>query len=181
MERNYVLGNQVIFDILKREIVATDQMVNLGGREAAILKLLCERSNKVISKDEIHEQVWGKVLVSETSLTKAISNLRKSLALFIDLACEIKTVPKEGYMLIIDDDAVAEFSAEEMPTLAIKSITSSTKPVNHSPYFNPSAPQILLDNAPAAAPVKGTFWFTMVFSASLLASALTTGILLIMR
>ena len=57
MDRNYVLGNQVIFDILKREIVASDQAVSLGGREAAILKLLCEQGNKVISKDEIHEEV----------------------------------------------------------------------------------------------------------------------------
>ncbi len=174
MERNYVLGNQVIFDILKREVVASDHVVNLGGREAAILKLLCERSNQVLSKDEIHEQVWGRVLVSETSLTKAISNLRKSLALFSDLACEIKTVPKEGYMLILDDEAVAQFLSEEIPTLAIKSIVSSTKPVINSSYLNSVS-------EPISSPVKGTFWFTMVFSASLLASVLTTGILLFMR
>ncbi|GLT17461.1 hypothetical protein GCM10007938_12380 [Vibrio zhanjiangensis] len=175
MDRNYVLGNQVIFDILKREIVASDQAVSLGGREAAILKLLCERGNKVISKDEIHEEVWGKVLVSETSLTKAISNLRKSLGLFEGLACEIKTVPKEGYMLIIDEEAVAEFSAEEIPTLSIKSIASSVKPL-------PSSPQLLMESEPVGnLATSGTFWLTLVFSASLLSSALTTGILLMVR
>ena len=79
MERNYTLGKEVIFDALKCEILADEQIVSLGSRDGAILKLLCEQSNTVVLKEEIHEQVWGKVLVSETSLTKAVSNLRKHL------------------------------------------------------------------------------------------------------
>ncbi|GEM77462.1 winged helix-turn-helix domain-containing protein [Vibrio sagamiensis] len=174
MERNYVLGNQVIFDVLKREIVACDHVVNLGGREAAILKLLCERSNHILSKDEIHEQVWGRVLVSETSLTKAISNLRKSLTLFNELACEIKTVPKEGYMLILDGEAIDQLSSEEIPTLAIKSIVSSTKSAIHPSYISAK-------NEAINAPVKGSFWFTMLFSAALLASIITISIMLFLK
>lgn len=81
MLRNYLLGNQVIFDTLKREVLTTDKIISLGGREASILKLLCENANTVITKEEINDKVWGKVFVSETSLTKAISNLRKSLQL----------------------------------------------------------------------------------------------------
>ena len=77
-------------------------------------------------------------------------------------------------MLILDDEAVAQLSSEDIPTLAIKSIVSSTKPVINSSYLNSVS-------EPISSPVKGTFWFTMVFSASLLASVLTTGILLFMR
>lgn len=102
MLRNYLLGNQVIFDTLKREVLTTDKIISLGGREAAILKLLCENANTVIAKEEINDKVWGKVFVSETSLTKAISNLRKSLQLIEGVMCEIKTIPKEGYMLILE-------------------------------------------------------------------------------
>ncbi len=36
MLRNYLLGNQVIFDTLKREVLTTDKIISLGGREAAI-------------------------------------------------------------------------------------------------------------------------------------------------
>ncbi|AYV25078.1 winged helix-turn-helix domain-containing protein [Vibrio mediterranei] len=174
MERNYILGNQVIFDVLKREIVASDGVVNLGGREAAILKLLCEQSNQVLSKDDIHEQVWGKVQVSETSLTKAISNLRKSFTLFSQLACEIKTVPKEGYILILDEEAVAQVSVEYIPTLAVKSVVSSTKPVMSFPNFNSVSESV-------SFPIRKTFWFAILFFVSLLTSVLTNGIQMLLN
>ncbi|MCF5857735.1 winged helix-turn-helix domain-containing protein [Aeromonas veronii] len=124
MMRNYVLGNQIVFDVLKREVVSPTQTIMLGGREAAILKLLCMHSNEVISKEQIHQQVWGKVLVSETSLTKAISNLRKSLVRIESLSCEIKTIPKEGYMLICESSSVLELSTEMVPTFNVKQINN---------------------------------------------------------
>lgn len=104
MTRNYALGNQLVFDVLKRQISTQEETVKIGGREAVILKLLCDNVNSVVDKEYIQEKVWGKVFVSETSLTKAVSNLRKSLAKFDNLACEIKTISKEGYVLILDEN-----------------------------------------------------------------------------
>ncbi|MGL5006264.1 MAG: winged helix-turn-helix domain-containing protein [Plesiomonas sp.] len=103
MERIYSLGNGVIFDSLKNQIAKNSDIISLGSREAAILKLLCDHKNQIVNKTDLHDYVWGKVYVSETSLTKAISNLRRSLSLFQLSSSEIKTVPKEGYIFIYED------------------------------------------------------------------------------
>ncbi|MGL4456338.1 MAG: winged helix-turn-helix domain-containing protein [Plesiomonas sp.] len=103
MERVYSLGDGVTFDSLRNQIVRNDEIVSLGSREAAILKLLCDNKNQVVNKTDLHDYVWGKVYVSETSLTKAISNLRRSLASFNLSSSEIKTVPKEGYIFIYEE------------------------------------------------------------------------------
>ncbi len=102
-DRYYLLGETVAFDTLKREITVNENVYNLGGRESDLLKLLCENQNQVLKKQDIHMKVWGSIYVSDTSLTKAISNLRKQLRVINGLDCSIKTVPKEGYVLISDN------------------------------------------------------------------------------
>ncbi|NRD72959.1 winged helix-turn-helix domain-containing protein [Shewanella sp. VB17] len=108
MGRTYALGKHIFFDKLKGEISYGDNVVNIGGREAAILTILINHKNQVVNKFDINEEVWNEVCVSDASLTKAVSNLRKSLMLFDGLNCEIKTIPKEGYMLVIDSDLVPQ-------------------------------------------------------------------------
>ncbi|CAH8236233.1 VttRB [Vibrio aestuarianus] len=103
MMRNILIGEDVCFDTLKREIVTARKRIILGGREAAILHMLCLSPNQVVEKEEINNTVWKGIVVGETSLTKAISNLRKSLKSASGITCEIQTVPKTGYMLIVDD------------------------------------------------------------------------------
>ncbi|EGQ8095630.1 winged helix-turn-helix transcriptional regulator [Vibrio cholerae] len=133
MERNYTLGKEVIFDTLKCEIFSDKKAVSLGSRDGAILKLLCEQCNKIVLKEEIHEQVWGKVLVSETSLTKSVSNLRKYLALFDGVTCEIKTVPKEGYMLITEEPFSDLLWVDLPPAMEVKSVISSERKLIEMP------------------------------------------------
>lgn len=41
MMRNILIGEDVYFDILKREIVIVEESVILGGREVVILYMLC--------------------------------------------------------------------------------------------------------------------------------------------
>ncbi|OXX32625.1 hypothetical protein B9J90_16830 [Vibrio sp. V09_P4A23P171] len=112
-DRRYFLGNGIIFDSLKREIIVNEQLLRLGGRESEILKLLCENPNMVLTKEDIHIKIWGSIYVSETSLTKAISNLRKALLVIENLCFEIKTIPKEGYILI--SDSITALLPEESP------------------------------------------------------------------
>jgi DNA-binding winged helix-turn-helix (wHTH) protein len=57
-----------------------------------------------LSKSFINERVWGDVLVAETSLTKAISNIRKALSKYSKISCELKTFSKQGYVLVIEND-----------------------------------------------------------------------------
>ncbi|EFP98450.1 putative transcriptional activator ToxR [Vibrio caribbeanicus ATCC BAA-2122] len=181
-ERNYALGCDVIFDVLKREVISNHRLERLGGRESAILHLLCERANQVITKDEMHEKVWGKVLVSETSLTKAISNLRKVLACFDTLECEIKTVPKEGYLLIIEDSLINQ-SVDDILYVESKKLlnTSQSEQVYSNSLEQASFNRFRSDSQYRGIPISGTLWLSMTFFSSLLASAFTVGLFIALR
>lgn len=173
MIRNYELGKQTVFDALKREVASPTQSVMLGGREAAILKLLCMHSNEVVSKEQMLQQVWGKVLVSETSLTKAISNLRKSLARIEHLSCEIKTIPKEGYVLICESGGVLEQSIEMAPEFIIKQIKNGTVSIERIRRMS-SKGCSTVELAHSSLPIRSNF---MTFLASSLLASLITGAL----
>ncbi|AQP37767.1 winged helix-turn-helix domain-containing protein [Vibrio anguillarum] len=185
MERNYTLGKEVIFDALKCEILADEKIVSLGSRDGAILKLLCEQSNTVVLKEEIHEQVWGKVLVSETSLTKAVSNLRKHLSLFDGVTCEIKTVPKEGYMLITEVPFSDLLWVDIPPAIEIKRVTSSERKLAARPTLSAvnrsdsSTMQMEYNDSFIDLFVRGHLVFFVVFFAALIASLCTIGFMVL--
>ncbi|MGI2126952.1 winged helix-turn-helix domain-containing protein [Shewanella oncorhynchi] len=178
MARNYALGNQMVFDVLKRQVSTEDNVVSIGGREAVILKLLCDHVNEVVGKEYIQEKVWGKVFVSETSLTKAISNLRKSLAQFDNLACEIKTISKEGYILILDESVSGVLIEEEYPIFEIKNIKQSRKEslsnINVSPYSIERNLSIRTN-----IPMRNIYFLLVCFFSALLASMLTVGAIVV--
>lgn len=100
----YSLGKGVTFCYQKREIKINSKVIQLGGRESNMLLLFLENSNVLLSKELINKRVWGDVLVAETSLTKAISNIRKVFSNNPEIDCELKTFSKQGYMLVIERD-----------------------------------------------------------------------------
>ena len=104
MKTSYSLGHNTTFSYPKREIQTDTDVTKLGGREAYILLMLLESPNTLLSKQFINDEAWGNILVAETSLTKAISNIRKALAHHLDINCELRTFPRQGYMLAMDND-----------------------------------------------------------------------------
>lgn len=72
--------------------------------EPRLIHLLCYLAanvDRVLTRDELIRELWPHVIVNENSLTRAISELRKQLA--IDASSErayIETIPKKGYRLI---------------------------------------------------------------------------------
>lgn len=183
MLRNYLLGNQVIFDTLKREVLTTDKIISLGGREAAILKLLCENANMVITKEEINDKVWGKVFVSETSLTKAISNLRKSLQLIDGVMCEIKTIPKEGYMLILEGENLGLMVTDDEPPLEVRRIESKDlamiKPPSTNNRILPST-VVGQNQHPSNSVLIKPSWFLMTILSTVLLSSITSSAIVLL-
>ena len=72
--------------------------------EPRLVHLLCylaANADRVLTRDELIRELWPHVVVNENSLTRAISELRKHLA--IDATSErvyIETIPKKGYRLL---------------------------------------------------------------------------------
>ncbi|SHO57971.1 winged helix-turn-helix domain-containing protein [Vibrio quintilis] len=87
-----------------------DEVIRLGTNESRILLMLAQHPNEVIQRNELHDFVWRKqgFEVDDSSLTQAISTLRKMLKDSTKSPRYIKTVPKRGYQLIADVQLIPE-------------------------------------------------------------------------
>lgn len=84
-----------------------------GGQEVhvepTVLKLLIyllENRDHLVSKDELLDAVWGKTLVSESALSKAVARLRKVLADDSAHPRYVETAHSLGYRFIADVETI---------------------------------------------------------------------------
>ncbi len=92
--------------------------VHLEPKVMAVLVLLAERAGKVVEKDEIIHAVWPDTVVSEVSVPRCVSELRRALD---DDAREprfIETIPKKGYRLIRELDLGLQKDASPQSEIA---------------------------------------------------------------
>lgn len=100
-----------VLDLARGELF--DDVGRPAGLRAQALKVLLvlgEQAGQVVGKDELMQRVWGDVVVTEDSLVQAIGDIRRVLG---DQAhARIRTVPRRGYMLVVEASAPA---AEKLP------------------------------------------------------------------
>jgi len=65
-----------------------------------LLLLFCQNPNRIISREEILEQLWQNSIVTDNAINKMVGNLRKLLLDDPKTPQYIQTVPKRGYRLI---------------------------------------------------------------------------------
>ncbi len=82
------------------EIVRDGETLHLEPKSMEILAYLIARRGEVVSRDELHEQVWPGVYVGDDSLTAAIIKIRRALADDARDPQYVETIPKRGYRLI---------------------------------------------------------------------------------
>ena len=76
----------------QRQLLCVDAPVKLGGRAFDVLVALVERRDRTVSKNELMDLVWPKVVVEENNLEVQVVTLRKLLGY-----AAIATVPGRGY------------------------------------------------------------------------------------
>jgi DNA-binding winged helix-turn-helix (wHTH) protein len=81
-------------DTDRRVLLIDGSPVNLGARAFDVLSYLQSHSDRVVTKAELLETVWGGLAVEEGNLSVQISTLRKALG-----PKAIATVPGVGYKL----------------------------------------------------------------------------------
>jgi cholera toxin transcriptional activator len=99
------LANRFTFDPNTNSLIdkeTDNELIRLGSNESRILLLLCEKPSEIVSRNDLHDFVWRKqgFEVDDSSLTQAISTLRKLLKDSTKSPMFVKTVPKRGYQLI---------------------------------------------------------------------------------
>src|SRR5262245_44902363 len=97
--------------------------MKLRPKSFEVLRYLVENARRVVSKDEVIDTVWSGVAVTEESLTRCISEVRRALG---DESQEIvKTVPKRGYLFDLPVESVD--AAAQAPSSDAQSTKSGSR------------------------------------------------------
>lgn len=76
----------------------------LRPKSYRVLEVLCERRGRLVSKDDLIQQVWPDVFASDDSLAQCVSEIR--CALGPEGSGLLRTVPRRGYMLSAETTGV---------------------------------------------------------------------------
>lgn len=90
-----------------------DESIKLSSAEFLILEALIVADGGIISKADLEICGWGERGVSESSLTVAITSIRRKIKILKKI--EIKTIPRRGYRIVYLDAEVNEQSLTPKP------------------------------------------------------------------
>jgi transcriptional activator of cad operon len=82
------------------QISRDGEVVRLEARTMGLLLFLVERAGRVVSSDELLENVWPGVIVTQDSVYQAVASLRRVLGDDPKQPTYIATVPRQGYRLV---------------------------------------------------------------------------------
>src|SRR5271169_3721274 len=88
---------QFALDSRKRTVSRADSPVSLTPKAFDVLLFLAQNPNRLVTKEELLEAVWGDTFVEEGNLTQYISHLRKALEDNSEDTRLIVTIARKGY------------------------------------------------------------------------------------
>jgi TolB-like protein/DNA-binding winged helix-turn-helix (wHTH) protein/cytochrome c-type biogenesis protein CcmH/NrfG len=117
---------QFALDSRKRTLARADSPVSLTPKAFDVLLFLLQNPNRLVTKEELLQAVWGDTFVEEGNLTQYISHLRKALGEHSEDARLIVTIARKGYQFT-GDVAVAE-AADTPKQIAVQApVTESSR------------------------------------------------------
>ncbi|WP_318492511.1 transcriptional regulator [Photobacterium leiognathi] len=118
--KKFLIGKRFIFDPNDNSLIdklENNELIRLGSNESRALSLLIEDPSVIITRQRIHDYVWREqgFEVDDSSLTQAISTLRKALKDSTKSPAFVKTVPKRGYQVIATVEPYLGEEKDEVP------------------------------------------------------------------
>src|SRR6204780_3725220 len=96
MNRSYRFG-EFVLDPRRRSLSYADSDVSLTPKAFDVLLFLAQNPNRLVTKDELLEAVWGDTFVEEGNLKQYVSHLRKALGDNSEDTRLIVTIARKGY------------------------------------------------------------------------------------
>lgn len=118
-----------VFDIKKQVLYKEKNPIPLNVRQAQTLTLFLSNPDKIFSKNDILDQVWGDTVVSEQVVFQNISQIRALIG-----TDAIKTFPKKGYqwqLPLEEFDADHQLQTPTEVSQAFSEEPGKTKDRNH--------------------------------------------------
>lgn len=98
-QKIFVINDVIFFEPEKNKVYLNEDSATLSYVESKVLSLLISNINRVVTKNEVMEHSWEGRVVTDSSLAKAISNIRKVLKKFSNEQDIVQTIPRIGYRL----------------------------------------------------------------------------------
>src|SRR5271169_6644773 len=119
---------QFALDSRKRTVSRANSPVSLTPKAFDVLLFLVQNPNRLVTKEELLQAVWGDTFVEEGNLTQYISHLRKALGDNSEDARLIVTIARKGYQFTARVTVVAEMEdiANHAPLQAATTETLKT-------------------------------------------------------
>ena len=120
----------IAIDFDKEQIInSVGDVIELRPQTFSVFSYLYKNRGRVVTKEELFDEVWGgrRVSVTDDSLVKCISEIRKSLG--ESSSIDLKTVTRRGYLLtesMVLSEALKP-SNSEIPTIAILDFSGLTE------------------------------------------------------
>src|SRR4029077_4914236 len=89
-------------DSRKRTLSRADSPVSLTPKAFDVLLFLAQNPNRLVTKEELLQAVWGDTFVEEGNLKQYISHLRKALGDNSGDTRLIVTIARKGYQFTAD-------------------------------------------------------------------------------
>lgn len=127
-EGRFTFENGIVFNSLLCELTCGERSIKLAYTESKTLRLLIQHAGAIVLRDQIVDFSWNGRVVTDSSLAKSISNIRKSLRdLGLNDEC-ITTVPRQGYRLVLKVTELAEeFELPNAPSPSYSDVSDNMK------------------------------------------------------
>jgi len=87
-------------DVRERQLLRKGRPIPLTAKVFDTLRVLLERAGRLVTKDELLQQLWPDTVVEENNLNQNISVVRKALGEQASGQRYIETVPRVGYRFV---------------------------------------------------------------------------------
>src|SRR5580658_1644453 len=108
MSNLYRFG-EFVLDPDRRTLTRTDSAISVTPKAFDVLLFLVQNPNRLITKEELLQAVWGGTFVEEGNLTQYVSLLRRALGDNSEDTRLIATITRKGYQfaedVVFSDDA----------------------------------------------------------------------------
>lgn len=115
-----------VYDTQRGTLFFDKVPVKLSPLLTRIIELLLSHGDSLVTRQKLFDSIWPNQIVSDDALTRAMSDLRKSLAQFSEQKL-IETLPKRGYRWLEPVTMNAETS-QDLTGLSVAAETFKSEP-----------------------------------------------------
>src|SRR5216683_321056 len=165
MSNVYRFG-QLVLDPGRRTLSREDSPVSLTPKAFDVLLFLTQNPNRLVTKEELLQAVWGDTFVEEGNLKQYISHLRKALGDNSEDPRLIVTIARKGYQFTMDVTAADAGAVAKDQAVQV----SAEGPLSNTQFPIASRGGKAISNAPKPWPKAAFLVATLILVAVAYAS-----------